>query len=94
MVGVSPDSEASHRNFIAKSDIPFPLLSDPDKKVMTAYEAFGEKKLYGKVMQGVIRSTVWIGPDGRVKKHWRKVAKAADHPSKVLEIIQQTAHKP
>jgi len=55
---------------------------------MTRYEAYGEKKMYGKVVTGVIRSTVWVGPDGKVKKHWRKVAKAADHPQKVLEAVQ------
>ena len=60
---------------------------DPDKGVMTRYGAFGEKMMYGKKTTGVIRSTVWIGPDGKVKKHWRKVAKAADHPAKVLEAL-------
>ena len=88
ILGISPDSEASHRKFIAKNDLPFTLLSDPEKKVMTRYEAFGEKKMYGKVAMGVIRSTVWVGPDGKVKKHWRKVAKAADHPKRVLEAVQ------
>ncbi len=88
MVGVSPDSAASHQKFIAKTAIPFPLLCDPEKKVLKIYEAFGEKKLYGKATVGVIRSTVWVGPDGRVIKHWRKVAKAADHPGKVLVAVQ------
>ena len=88
ILGISPDNEASHQNFIAKNDLPFTLLSDPEKKMMTRYEAFGEKKMYGKVVMGVIRSTVWVGPDGKVKKHWRKVAKAADHPQKVLEAVQ------
>jgi len=88
ILGISPDNEASHRNFIAKNDLPFTLLSDPEKKMMTRYEAFGEKKMYGKVVMGVIRSTVWVGPDGKVKKHWRKVAKAADHPQKVLEAVK------
>jgi peroxiredoxin Q/BCP len=88
VVGVSPDSEASHRTFIEKIKIPYTLLCDPDKKMMTAYGAFGEKKMYGKVSMGVIRSTVWVGPDGMVKKHWPKVAKAADHPAKVLETLQ------
>ncbi len=55
---------------------------------MTQYEAFGEKNMYGKVVMGVIRSTVWVGPDGKVKKHWRKVAKAAVHPQRVLEAVQ------
>ena len=63
-------------------------MCDPDKKVMTEYGAFGEKKMYGKVVMGVIRSTVWIGPDGKVKKHWPKVARAGDHPAKVLEALK------
>ena len=56
-------------------------------KVMEAYGAFGEKKMYGKVTRGVIRSTVWVGPDGKVKKYWRNVAQAAEHPAKVLEAL-------
>jgi len=88
ILGVSPDSQASHQKFIAQYDLPFTLLCDPEKNVMTKDEAFGEKKMYGKVVMGVIRSTVWIGPDGKVIKHWRKVAKAADHPQKVLEAVQ------
>ena len=88
VLGISPDSEASHQKFIEKNALPFTLLCDPEKKVMTKYEAFGEKKMYGKIVMGVIRSTVWVGPDGKVKKHWRKVAKAADHPKKVLEAMQ------
>lgn len=87
-MGVSPDGETSHQKFIAKYDIPFTLLCDPEKKVMTEYGAFGEKKMYGKQVMGVIRSTVWIGPDGKVKKHWPKVARAGDHPAKVLEALK------
>lgn len=88
ILGVSPDSPESHQKFIDKYTLNFDLLSDPDRKVMTRYEAFGEKKMYGKTVQGVIRSTVWIGPDGKVKKHWRRVPKAADHPEKVLQALQ------
>lgn len=55
---------------------------------MEKYGAFGEKKIYGKATTGVIRSTVWVGPDGKVKKHWRKVANAADHPAKVLAALK------
>ena len=87
VIGISPDSEESHKKFASKYNLPFTLLSDPDKKVMTKYEAFGEKMMYGKKTMGVIRSTVWIGPDGKVVKHWRKVPKAADHPPKVLEAL-------
>jgi peroxiredoxin Q/BCP len=88
VLGVSPDSETSHRKFIEKNGLPFTLLSDPDKKLMSEYGAFGEKKMYGKAVTGVIRSTVWVGPDGKVKKHWPKVANAADHPLKVLEALK------
>jgi len=88
ILGVSPDSPESHQKFIDKYSLNFDLLSDPDRKVMGRYEAFGEKKMYGKTVQGVIRSTVWIGPDGKVKKHWRRVPKAADHPEKVLQALQ------
>jgi peroxiredoxin Q/BCP len=54
---------------------------------MTAYGAYGEKMMYGKKTVGVIRSTVWIGPDGKVKKHWKRVAKAEKHPDDVLAAL-------
>ncbi|MCC5873935.1 MAG: thioredoxin-dependent thiol peroxidase [Gammaproteobacteria bacterium] len=88
VLGVSPDDAASHRKFVDKYQLPFTLLSDPDKKVMEKYGAWGEKNMYGKKTMGVIRSTVLIGPDGKVKKHWRRVAKAETHPEKVLEAIR------
>ena len=88
VIGISPDGEGSHRKFIDKYALPFLLLSDPDRKVMSRYSAYGEKMMYGKKTIGVIRSTVWVGPDGKVKKHWRKVAKAADHPAKILELLK------
>jgi peroxiredoxin Q/BCP len=91
VIGISPDGQASHEKFKKKYDLPFTLLSDPDKKVMGVYGAFGEKMMYGKKTVGVIRSTVWIGPDGKVKKQWARVAKAADHPAKVLEAIEEDA---
>jgi peroxiredoxin Q/BCP len=91
VVGVSPDGGASHRKFAAKYKLPFPLLSDPDKKTMTKYGAWGEKLMYGKQTTGVIRSTVWIGPEGEVKKHWKKVASAEAHPAQVLEALKAEA---
>ena len=87
VLGVSADSAASHQKFIAKYELPFPLLSDPARKVMEEYGAYGEKMMYGKKTTGVIRSTVWIGPDGRVKKHWAKVANAEAHPAQVLAAL-------
>ena len=90
ILGVSPDTETAHQKFIADHDIPFPLLCDPDKTVMETYGAFGEKKMYGKLSKGVIRSTVWVGPDGKVRKHWAKVAKAEVHPANVLKVLQSS----
>jgi thioredoxin-dependent peroxiredoxin len=88
VLGISPDDGASHSRFASKYRLPFTLLSDPDRKVMEKYGAWGEKMMYGKKTTGVIRSTVLIGPDGKVKKHWKRVSKAETHPEKVLEVLQ------
>lgn len=87
VLGMSKDSVASHGKFISKYKLPFTLLSDPDAAVMKAYGAFGEKLMYGKPVQGTIRSTVVIGPDGKVVKHWAAVKKADEHPSDVLAFL-------
>ena len=89
VLGISPDGPEAHAKFRSKYKLPFPLLCDPNKKVMEKYGAWGEKVLYGKKTTGVIRSTVWVGPDGKVVRHWRRVPKAADHPAKVLEALEQ-----
>ena len=91
VLGVSPDDGASHRRFAEKYRLPFTLLSDPGREVMEAYGAWGEKTMYGKKTVGVIRSTVWIGPDGRVRRHWPRVANAAEHPEKVLAALREAA---
>jgi peroxiredoxin Q/BCP len=91
VLGVSADSPASHAKFSGKYRLPFTLLSDPERKVMTAWGAYGEKILYGKTTTGVIRSTVWVGPDGTVRKHWARVADAAKHPAQVLEAVRGRA---
>ena len=91
VLGVSADDAASHQKFRTKYKLPFPLLSDPDRKVMEKYGAYGEKILYGKKTTGVIRSTVWTGPDGVVRKHWKRVADAAKHPAQVLEAVRGAA---
>ncbi len=88
VLGVSADSSTSHAKFAAKYKLPFPLLSDPDRKVMTAWGAYGDKVMYGKKTKGVIRSSVWIGPDGTVRKHWARVADAAKHPAQVLDQVR------
>jgi len=89
VLGISADSPASHTKFASKYRLPFQLLSDPDRKVMEAWGAYGEKMMYGKKTKGVIRSTVWIGPDGVVRKHWARVANAAKHPEAVLEALHE-----
>lgn len=91
ILGISPDDEDSHDRFRCKYDLPFQLLCDPKKAVMEKYGAYGEKMMYGKKTVGVIRSTVWVAPDGKVQRHWRRVAKAADHPTKVLEAVAAAA---
>jgi peroxiredoxin Q/BCP len=91
VLGVSGDDAESHRRFAAKYRLPFTLLSDPGHDVMRAYGAYGEKTMYGRKVVGVIRSTVWIGPDGRIRRHWARVANAAMHPEKVLEAIRDAA---
>jgi peroxiredoxin Q/BCP len=91
VLGVSADDAASHQKFRAKYKLPFPLLSDPNRAVMEKYGAYGEKMLYGKKTVGVIRSTVWIGPDGKVKKHWARVASAEKHPDQVLAALRAGA---
>jgi len=88
VLGVSADGGESHQKFIGKYKLNFPLLSDPDRKVMTAYGAYGEKMLYGKKTVGVIRSTALIGKDGKVKKHWARVANAEKHPEQVLAVVR------
>jgi len=89
LLGVSRDSLKSHDKFIRDFGLPFTLLSDPDASMMTAYGAFGEKVLYGKKSMGVIRSTVVVGPDGTVLRHWTKVAKAESHPAEVAAFLEK-----
>ena len=89
VLGVSADGAESHQKFIAKYKLPFTLLSDPGNKMMKRYGAFGEKMMYGKKKVGVIRSTVLIGKDGKVLRHWARVASAEKHPKQVLAVAQE-----
>lgn len=88
VLGVSKDSAKAHTNFISKYELPFDLLVDKEAEMIEAYGAWGEKKNYGKTYMGIVRSTVLIGPDGNVIKHWATVKKAETHPLEVLEVIQ------
>jgi thioredoxin-dependent peroxiredoxin len=89
VLGVSKDSLDSHNKFAAKFNLPYLLLSDPKSEVMKKYGAFGKKMMYGKEVQGTIRSTVVIGPKGDVIKHWPAVKKAEAHPEEVLAFLKQ-----
>src|SRR3954470_990935 len=86
VLGISPDKPAKLAKFRDNQGLTFPLLSDPDKTVLDAYGAYGEKKLYGKTMVGVIRSTVVVDPDGRVQTALYNV-KATGHVAKLMHDL-------
>ena len=88
VLGISPDSIASHKKFKEKYELNFPLLSDTEKKVMQDFGAYGEKKMYGKVRMGVIRSTFILDEDGTVLKAMRNV-RAKGHVEKLLKILEE-----
>ncbi len=73
IIGVSPDSEKSHQKFAGKHDLPFPLIADTEKKILTDYGAWGEKKMYGKTFMGVLRTTFIINEEGMIEKIIKKV---------------------
>ncbi len=86
--GISPDSIESHKRFKQKHDLNFYLLSDKEKTIMKKFNAFGEKKMYGKVRMGVIRSTFILDKDLKIVKSWRNV-RAKGHVEKIIEWINK-----
>ncbi|MGH3447642.1 MAG: thioredoxin-dependent thiol peroxidase [Nocardioidaceae bacterium] len=82
VLGISPDDPEKLAKFRARDELTFPLLSDPDKSVLESYGAYGEKKLYGKTVVGVIRSTFVIDADGVIEKAMYNV-KATGHVAKI-----------
>ena len=86
ILGISPDKPAKLARFREQEGLTYPLLSDPDKAVLTAYGAYGEKKLYGKVVTGVIRSTFVISPTGVIEHAFRNV-KATGHVAKLIRDL-------
>ena len=86
VIGVSPDGAEKHVAFRKKYGLTFDLLSDPDKKVMSSYGAYGEKMMYGKKVTGVIRSTFVVGPIGKIEHVWYGV-RADGHAAKVLASL-------
>ncbi|WP_045876014.1 thioredoxin-dependent thiol peroxidase [Pseudofrankia sp. DC12] len=90
VLGVSPDKPAALVKFRDNEGLTFPLLSDPDRAVLTAYGAYGEKMMYGKVTTGVIRSTFVVGADGTLEKVLYNV-KATGHVAKLIRELGLTA---
>jgi peroxiredoxin Q/BCP len=87
VLGVSPDKPAKLAKFRDKEQLTFPLLSDPDREVLTAWGAFGEKKMYGKTVTGVIRSTFVVGPDGTLEEALYNV-RATGHVAKLRKDLK------
>src|SRR5215813_13160253 len=91
VIGISPDKPEKLAKFRDTEKLTFPLLSDPDRKVLTAYGAYGEKQMYGKTVTGVIRSTFVVDEKGKIAVAQYNV-KAAHTTTKIKQIIEQTAH--
>lgn len=88
VVGVSPDSEKSHQNFIDKYNLPFHLIADTDKTIMKAYGAWGLKKMYGKEYEGVLRTTFIIDENSIIEKIFKKVDTKA-HVKQILSALEK-----
>lgn len=86
VIGISKDSVASHKRFEEKYGLPFTILSDPELKAINAYDVWKEKKNYGKVSMGVLRTTYLIDENGIIVKGFDKV-KTADNPQQMLDLI-------
>ena len=88
ILGVSGDAPKSHQKFSSKFSLPFPLLSDSDFAIATAYDSYGKKKFMGREYMGIMRHTFVIDPEGKIAKIYRSV-KPAPHPAQVLADLQQ-----
>lgn len=86
--GISRDAAKSHQNFIAKQNLNFPLLSDPDTELLKPLGAFGKKIMYGKEVLGIIRSTFLVDPEGVIRHVWPKV-RVKDHAEEVLAVLKE-----
>jgi peroxiredoxin Q/BCP len=88
VIGVSRDSINSHEKFKAKQAFPLELLSDPDETLCKLFDVIKEKNMYGRKVMGIERSTFLVGPDGKLRREWRKV-KVAGHVDEVLEAVRE-----
>ena len=86
VLGISTDPVKSHEKFVEKFKLPFALLADDDKKIVTAYGVWGEKSFMGRKYMGTHRVTFLIGPDGRIRKIWPRV-KPEEHAAEVLAAL-------
>jgi len=86
IIGISADSEESHKKFIKKYQLPFPLISDPEKKVLNSYGVWGEKKMYGKSYEGILRTTFVISEEGKIENVFEKVD-TKNHSMQILQSI-------
>ena len=89
ILGISKDNQKSHKKFAEKYHLNFPLLSDESRETIKAFGAWGEKKFMGKTFEGVLRKTFLIGPDGLVKKIYKKV-NPINHAGEIIRDIQQS----
>jgi len=88
VLGISPDLPKAQKSFKEKYDLPFTLLSDPDKKVAEAFDVIKEKNMYGKKVMGIERTTFLIDAEGRIAHVFPKV-KAEGHAEEVLAVLKQ-----
>jgi len=88
VVGVSPDPPAAQKKFAEKSNLNFPLLSDLDHKVSKSYGAWGQKTMYGKKFEGVIRSSFLIDENGKIIATWYKISPQATVPE-ALKVLKK-----
>ncbi|MEM9133030.1 MAG: thioredoxin-dependent thiol peroxidase [Actinomycetota bacterium] len=86
VIGVSPDDDASHERFVADHELPFPLIADPDRKIIDAYGVWGEKKNYGKTYLGLQRTTFLIDAEGTIV-HVFKRPRTADHAAEIVSKL-------
>jgi peroxiredoxin Q/BCP len=87
VLGVSPDNEKSHLKFAGKYNLPFPLIADPEKKILSDYGAWGEKVMYGKKVTGVIRTTFIIDEKGIIEKVIKKVD-TREHAGQIFKLYE------
>ncbi len=84
IIGISPDNDNSHQKFSLKYNLPFELISDPEKKIIKAYGVWGEKKIFGKITEGVFRTSFIIDKNGKIENIFKKV-QTKNHAQQILD---------